>query len=120
MKGCFYRLKGFFANRNGLVLVFANFLLAILGIRDKGWNFSGFHWFYEPLEIKILTLINIPAIFIAQFFYELFFTRPQLSSSLITIYNVEMMLIVLFSNLQWLLVGSFINFPFQKPQEKNK
>ena len=78
MKNFLNKLKVFFTNRNGLVLVFANCLLAILGVRNKGWNFSGSHLFYEPLEIKILAIINFPAILIAQFVYELFYTRPRL------------------------------------------
>ena len=120
MKKFLEKLKVFFINPNGLVLVLANFLLAILGVREKGWNFSHFHLYYEPIETTILFIINVPAILIAQFAYELFFTRLRLVSSSATIYDFEMVLIVLFSSLQWLLLGLTVNFPFQKVKQNIK
>lgn len=119
MKICLKKLVNFLINSNGLFLVLSNFLLAIIGIRNKEWGFSFFHFYYEPIETKILAIINLPAIMSAQFVYGLFFTRSYSGSS-ITVYDFEMVLIVFFSILQWLLIGSTINFPFQKTQEKIK
>ena len=120
MKKFLEKLKAFFINPNGLVLVLANFLLAVLGVRDKGWSFSSFHFYYEPIEVKILIFINFPAVLLASFVYELFFTRPKLGLSSAAIYDFEMFLIVLFSSFQWLLIGLMINFPFRKAQKEIK
>jgi len=120
MQSFLSNLKVFFINRIGLILVFSNLILAIVGLRNKGWNFNSFHFYYEPFEIKFLSGINLPAICFGQFFYELIFSRPPNPWSMIFISNTEMLFIVIFSIFQWLLIGYLLDLLIKSNQKEIK
>src|SRR5215204_2350706 len=90
MQSLLSNLKVFFTNRIGMVLVLSNLIIAISGLRNKDWNFSNFHFYYEPTEIKFLSLINFPAIIFGQFVYDLMNIRnvnPEDAAQVAEIYN---------------------------------
>jgi hypothetical protein len=113
-------LKVFFTNRIGAVFVFTNLILAVWGLSEKGWDYESFHFYYEPLAIKIITILNLPAIFIAELIYEWLYSPPKFGSTMVRIYDFEMFLTVVFSIFQWLLFGYFLNWLFRINQEKIK
>lgn len=108
------QLKIFFTNRIGLFSVFANLFLAIWGLNEKGWNYSGFHFTYEPLPIKILTTINLPAVAIGESIGETLFPSSSLQFGFVENTGYEMILIVIFSIFQWLLFGYICKIIFQE------
>lgn len=114
------QLKIFFTNRLGLLFVFTNVFLVIWGLAEKEWNYSGFHFYYEPIAIKFLTIINLPALFFGGAVYSLFYTRPAMGSSLIEIKDTEMLLIILSSIFQWLSIGYFLNLLLKINKKKIK
>ena len=111
-------IKDFFTNKPGICLVLANFLVAIWGLIEKEGNFRHFHFYYEPLSTKILALINTPAIMFAETVDRLFFTY-QYHLSAVIISNFEFALIVIFSCVQWLLVGHIINQIYRTNSDKH-
>ena len=120
MRSYLSNLKVFFTNRIGLILVFSNLILAIVGFRIKEWNFSSFHFYYEPFEIKLLSIINLPAICFGQFFYGLMFSRSPNPWSMIFLSNMETSFIVIFSIFQWLLIGYLLELLIKSNQKEIK
>ena len=114
------QIRIFFTNRFGLLLVFANLVLAVWGLAEKDWNYSGFHFTYEPTAVQILTIINLFPIFFSGEIYSAFYSPTEMASSLIEIKDLEMFLIVMFSIFQWLLIGYGINFLVSKSESKIK
>lgn len=108
------QLKIFFTNRIGLISVFVNLFLAIWGLREKGWNYSGFHFTYEPLPIQILTIINLPAIAIGESIGKSLFPPSGSQFGFVETTGYEMILIVIFSIFQWLLFGYICKIVFQE------
>lgn len=105
MQITFSELKKFFTNPIGLAAVLINFLLAIWGLFEKGWNYSNFHLFHEPLPIQILTLTNYFAISLAEMISKAFFQPEHSDFGYAIISEFEMFLIVIFTILQWLIIG---------------
>ncbi len=103
------QIKNFFTSRIGLALVFANLFFALWGIIEKGGDYSIFHFYYEPIPIKILTITNLPAIVLAESISRTFFPLPASHFTFVEIDNFEMLLIVVFSIFQWLLLGYLCN-----------
>ena len=103
MKFLLSQIKIFFTNRISLSAVFLNFILAIWGLSEKGWSYDSFHFIYEPVAIKILTIINIPAIAIGELLANQLFPSPFQQVGYVE--NSEMIFIVIFSIFQWLLFG---------------
>jgi hypothetical protein len=114
------QLKIFFTNRTGLILVFTNFVLVIWGLAEKGWNYNIFHYYYEPIPIKIFTVINAIAIALAGEVNNLLYPPPETGWSFVIISNFELMLLVVFSISQWLLIGYLLDLMFRLGQEKIK
>lgn len=112
--------KLFFTNRAGLICVFANLILVVWGLSEKGWYCCNFHFTYEPFAIKILTFLNLPALIFSAFIYEWLFSTPENNWSMVVIYDFEMVLIVVFSIFQWLFIGHFLNRLFRLNREKIK
>ena len=108
------QIKNLFTNRIGLALVFTNLFLALWGIIEKGGDYRSFHFVYEPISIKILTLTNLQIIVLAESISKTMFSSSGSHFGLVEINNFEMLLIVVFSILQWLLFGYFCNFIFTK------
>lgn len=108
------QIKNFFSTRIGWTLVFVNLFLAIWGLREKGWQFSGYHFIYEPVTIKLLTFLHLPIIVIAESISRALFPLPDSNFKDGTIHNFDMFLIVLFSVFQWLLIGYLCNVLFSK------
>jgi len=114
------QIKFFFTNRLGLALVFFNLFLAIWGIFEKGENYDIFHFYYEPIPIKIITIINLPALFAAGILTELVLSPPKSGWSFVTIGNFEMLHIVIFSIFQWLSIGYVCNLIYRSYQDENQ
>ena len=112
-------LKLFFINRIGLILLFANLILIIWGLSEKGWDYNHFHFYYEPFAIKIISLINFPSLLFEELIYSWFYP-PQPSSSLILISNFQMLLISIFSIFQWLLIGYLLHLTVSSSQKEIK
>jgi uncharacterized protein with PQ loop repeat len=108
------QIKNFFTNRIGLALVFVNLFLALWGIFEKGGNYSHYHYYYEPIPIKILTWINLPIIIVAESISRTLFPLPASPWSFVRISNFDMSLIVIFSIFQWLFFGYLCNLIFPK------
>jgi hypothetical protein len=108
------QIKNLFTNRIGLAMVFVNLFLALLGIIEKGGDYSSFHFIYEPIPIKILTIINLPIIFLAESIGKTIFPSSGSQFGSVETDNFEMLLIVIFSIFQWLLFGYFCNLIFPK------
>lgn len=106
-------------NRIGLALVFANIILIIWGLSEKEWSYNSFHFYYEPIAIKIITLINFPAMLFEALIYN-WFLPPQQNFSTVFISDSEMILIVLLSIFQWLLIGYLLNLTFLSNQKEIK
>ena len=113
MKFLLLQIKSFFTNPIGWILVFTNLLLAIWGIIEKGGDYSSFHFTYEPLSIKILSIVNIPIIVIAESISEMVYPPVGPQFSMVFINNFEMLLIVVFSIFQWLFIGYLYKFIFK-------
>lgn len=113
MKFLLLQLKDFFTNRFGLIAVFANLVLAILGLAEKEWNYGIFHYYYEPSPIKIIFTMNLPVISFVASISRLLFPVPPSPWSYVKISSFEMMLIVIFSIFQWLLIGYVCHLIFQ-------
>lgn len=114
------QLNIFFTNRIGFILVFTNFVLVICGLAGKGWNYNSFHYYYEPLPIKIFTIINLPAIALAGEINNLLYSPPEKNWSFVIISNSELLLLVVFSISQWLLIGYLLDLVTRLGQEKIK
>ena len=108
------QIKSFFTNRIGLTLVFVNLFLALWGILEKGGSYSHFHFFYEPIQIKLLTIINLPVIILSESISRMLFPLPASNFSYVIISDFDMLLTVIFSILQWLMVGYLCNLIFPK------
>ena len=108
------QIKNFFTNRIGVGLVFVNLFLALWGIIEKGGVYSSFHFYYEPIQIKILAIANLPIIALAESISRMFYPLPDSNSKFVKIDDFEMSLIVMFSILQWLLFGYLCNLIFPK------
>lgn len=113
------QIKIFFTNRLGLALVFFNLFLALWGISEKGEDYDKFHFYYEPIPIKILAIINLPALIASDFLTKLVLSPPKSQSSLYIIGNFEMLHIVIFSIFQWLLIGYVCNLIYRSYQDEN-
>jgi hypothetical protein len=114
MKFLLSQIKNFFTNRISLSAVLANFVLAIWGLSEKDWSYNSFHFIYEPIPIKILTIINIPAIAIGESLANQLFPSPSQPFGYVETNNSEMLFIVIFSILQWLLFGFVCKLIFQE------
>ena len=120
MRFLLFQLKTFFTNRIALTAVLANLVLAIWGLSEKGWNYSNFHFYNEPLPVKILAIINLPVIFLVEIVWRSLFPLPVSQFDSVIIDTFEMFLIVIFSIFQWLLIGYFLNLILRSNQEKIK
>jgi hypothetical protein len=112
MKFLLSQINIFFTNQISLSAVFANFVLAIWGLFEKGWNYDSFHFIYEPAPIKILAIINIPAIAIGESLANQLFPSPN--QQVVYVENSEMLFIVIFSIFQWLLFGYICKLSFRE------
>lgn len=108
----------FFTNKVGILLVLINFILALLGSFLKGFTYNSFHFHYEPLPIKILILLNLPAIFIESFIYQIFFKPIDTQKFGVVISGCEFITIVICSIFQWLLIGYIFYKLFPKKELK--
>ena len=106
-------LRTFFTNRFGLVGVAANMALLIVGLFEKGFGDRTFHFYYEPLSIKIFVFLNIPAIFASDLLTVALYPTKA-TSSMIVISNFEFFTTVVFSILQWLLFGCLLALSLQQ------
>lgn len=115
MKFLLIQTKHFLTNRTGLSCVFANLFLIVWGVFFIGDDFHTFHLTYEPLPIKIVILLNIPAMIAAGIIEALFFPSPQrMQSTLIEISNLTIVLNSICSIFQWLTIGYFCELVFRK------
>jgi hypothetical protein len=101
-------VKAFFGNRWGLTLVAVNFLMAAWGVVEKRGDYQSFHYYYEPLPIKIIALVNLPAITLAEVVNAVFFSPVGDTFSMIWYSRFTMFLVAVFSSLQWLAIGFFL------------
>ncbi len=108
------QIKIFFTNRIGLALVFINLFLAFWGIIERGGGYSNFHFYYEPIPIKILSIINLLVIALAESISRTLFPVPPSQWSYVKIDDFEMLLIVILSIFQWLSFGYICNLIFPK------
>ena len=114
MKFLLSQIKILFTNWIGLSTVFANFVLAVWGVFEKGGYYNIFQWYYETFKIKILFCLNLPSILIAEFFNEVVFATVAQNRSSVSISNFEMLLIVIFSIFQWLVFGYICKLIFRE------
>lgn len=112
-------LRIFFTNKLGLILVFANLILVIWGLSEKGCDYNYFHFYHEPISIKIVTVINFPALLLGELIYSWFFP-PESGSTLIFVSNSKILLISIFSIFQWLLMGYLLNLMLLSNQKEIK
>ena len=89
-------------------MVLLNFLLTILGLVFKEFDYSYFHFTYEPIAIKILSLINLPAIILGGLVGMFFDSSNDSQPTFVIITDAEFLSIVIFSILQWLIIGYVI------------
>ena len=114
MKFLLSQIKILFTNWIGLSSVFVNFVLAVWGVFEKGGYYNIFHWYYEPIQIKILFCLNLPSILIAEFFNEVIFAPAAQNRTSVSVSNSEMLLIVIFSIFQWLVFGYICKLIFRE------
>ncbi len=107
------RLKNIVADRTGMVLVFANLFLAVWGVAEKG-GYGRFHFIWEPWQIKILTVINLPAITAAGLLESLVASPRGEPNGTVEITGLSLFFTVVFSTLQWLLTGFFCTSIFRE------
>ncbi|MDQ3800581.1 MAG: hypothetical protein M3384_14120 [Acidobacteriota bacterium] len=109
------QIKIFFTNCVGLICVSANLFLVVAGVLLTGDDIHSFHFYYEPLPVKIAVIINLPAILAADLTESLLFPpTPRAQSSLITVSNLNIFLTSVWSILQWLLFGYVCKLIFPK------
>lgn len=96
---------GILFNQAGWVLVLINGLIVVEGLYEKGWQNRTFHWTYEPLAIKIASIINLPAMIVAGIFDSLFFEQYEQHSTSVHITESFLWLMILCGIVQWLIVG---------------
>lgn len=107
--------KLFLTNRIGLSCVFVNLFLIVWGVFFIGDDLHTFHFTYEPLPIKLVVMLNIPAIIAAGTIEALFFpSPPRAQSTLIEISNLTIILNSMCSIFQWLTIGYFCELIFRK------
>jgi uncharacterized protein YceK len=113
--------KRIFISRLGLLLAITHLIIVIYEFAQnnplsdmpcEGEKFSGagwsliagrsFHWENESLLLQLVTLLDLPAIFIADTVLILF---SSLNLCRYTKSWVEAILILVFASLQWLLIG---------------
>ena len=114
MKIVLSELTKFFTNKVGILLVLVNFISALLGLYMKGIAYYSFHFHYEPLPIKILTLLNLPAILFA----ELLFSTNESDKFGVSVNEYEFITIVMCSIFQWLLIGYILYKIFPEKELK--
>ena len=113
MKFLLLQLEDFFTNLFGLIAVFANLVLVILGLAEKEWNYDIFHYYYEPTPIKIIFTMNLPVISFVESISKTLFPVPPSPWSYVKTSSFEMMFIVILSIFQWLLIGYVCHLIYQ-------
>lgn len=113
------QLKFLLADRISWTLVSLNGFLLSLGLWMKDWDFRHFHFYYEPIPIQIFTLINFPALLIAEFTERLMFGVSGQAASYVRISEFQALSICFFSILQWLIVGRVLSFLFSRTSNLN-
>jgi len=107
-------VMNFFFNRLGLIFVTVNLILVFFGWLLKGGNFNTFHFYYEPLPIKIFVLLNLPAIFLSDLIVGTFFPVTQRASDMLEVATPELVIIGIVSILQWLVIGRIFGSRFER------
>jgi len=93
-------LRAFFSNRYGLTFLVGHWVLFGIGVYLRGGPLRLFaHFRYEPLLLKVLTVLDLPAIFIGDLISG---TALQgLSDSQALIYTTLI-------SIQWILIGYIV------------
>jgi hypothetical protein len=112
------QIKSFFINRIGLALVFFNLFLIVLGIYEKGSTFIYFHFYYEPLPIKLFVILNWWIfVLVDELERELF--PPEVSHwSYVKMSDFFMLNVVILCILTWLIIGYIFHLFFQNIHRK--
>lgn len=103
-------MKTLFLNRFGLTGLAANTFLLLWGVFDRGFGDRSFHFYYDPLPIKILTVVNLPALAAADSLNAAVFPATALASSMLTISNFHFAAFLFFCVCQWVLIGGLLQF----------
>ncbi|MEP6786860.1 MAG: hypothetical protein ABJB40_00410 [Acidobacteriota bacterium] len=107
-------IKAIFLNKIGWVGIAFNSLLVIIGAIQKGDNFRWFHFYYEPVSIKLFFLLNIPPFVMAEWVDGAFRRQPLVNEELFVIPYDVLFLVGIFSVVQWLVVGYVLKSIFGK------
>ena len=83
-----------------------HWLFVLLAVYDRGGLYYSFHFYYEPISFKLISVLNLPTIMVADFVIRghPFIDADNPARSIV--------LLALSITFQWTMIGSFIKYAF--------
>lgn len=100
-------IKSLINSRTAQILVLSNLFLLFYALIDRGNLITPFHFHYESILIKILAIINLPALFSAGIIVTILFTMLSIANDLPSQY-IQYLIAVLCASGQWALIGYWV------------